>query len=320
MTAQAKALAFQHEKDLEDYLKIHLSALLTPLGLDLLVIRTQVATVGHGPFDLLAIDAAGVLYIIELKLRLARPEIVAQVLAYRRGIKRLNRQEVIRLVADGDPGLDLVDAFPRHFGHPLPEATNESQVVIIIAASICRWTAHSILELREEPGYPIHAFRYFVQADTFSLIPCCRDDQDMEALLAETAPLARRLAWTGPAWPRSSGYRVPISDSVRRFWQSHAQHFTSSIVLFSFVLELYVRWAEEVEGDPLDNFNFGLFARQLAALIAESDEWTRVFILPGNEVDAHGMLIGTPSTRRGRWDGHRIVAYLSNPVRRAPDV
>lgn len=271
-------------------------------------------TVGHGDIDLLAIDATGVIYIIELKLNEASPIIIAQVLDYRNWIKRLNRKEVIRLVADGDLHVDLTTAFQRHFGHPLPETVNESQVLMIIAASIHRRTAHSILELKDE-GYSIRAFRYAVQPDV-SLISCCRDDQDMEALHAETRPPALRKAWTVPASYRAQSYRVHIDVNIRRFWLSHAHHFTEPVVLFRFVYEQYEQWfrTQRSEGLELSLRTEGQFSRQLAAITAESYAWTRVFLAPGSNMKTLATLMSPPSTRTRRDADHRIVAYLRNPV------
>lgn len=152
VTGQTGPPVFRVEKDLEDYLEAHLSL----PGQDLLIIGRQVKTVG-GVIDLLAIDSTGVIYIIELKLNAASPSVIGQVLGYRRSIKRLNREKIVRLVADCDPKIDLVESFQRHFGHPLPETVNESQVLMIIAASIDPKTANVILELLEE-GYPVTTF------------------------------------------------------------------------------------------------------------------------------------------------------------------
>lgn len=120
--------AFRLEKELEDYLESHLSL----PGQRLLIIGRQVKRgnqIRRGKqvlrvgarIDLLAIDATGVIYTIELKLGKASESIIAQILRYRRRIKRMDREELVRHVADGQLKLDLVKAFRQHFGHPLPE-------------------------------------------------------------------------------------------------------------------------------------------------------------------------------------------------------
>ncbi|TFB59029.1 hypothetical protein E3N86_12365 [Cryobacterium sp. Hz7] len=317
VTARTRRLVFRAETNLESYLKFHLPFLLSLLGQDLLIIGRQVRTVG-GRIDLLAIDANGVIYIIELKLNEASPAIITQVLAYRRGIKRLNREGIIRLVADGDLNVDLTDAFQRHFGNPLPETVNESQVLMIIAASIHRRTAQSILELKDG-GYSISAFRYAIQSDAVSLIPCCRDDQDMEALHPETRPPALRRTPTVSASSRAQIYKVHIDLEIRWFWKSHAQHFTGPIVTFRFVYEQYEKWVHRQgsEGLQLPVRTYGQFGRQLPALMAERGEWTPVYIAPGSSMNTLATLTSPPSTRTQRDANHWIAAYLRNPVYQA---
>lgn len=313
MTARTKRLVFRDERRLEDYLKVHLPLLLSTLGQDLLIIGRQV-----GGIDLLAIDAAGVIYIIELKLNGASPAVIAQVVDYRRWIKRLNREELIRMVADGRLHVDLADAFQRHFGRPLVETVNESQVIMIIAASIRGRTARAILEL-EDSGYSMTTFRYVVQSDAVSLVPCCLDDQDVETLQPERRTPAPRKASTAPASYRSPSYTVHIDLEIRWFWKSHAHHFTGPIVTFKFVYEQYEQWvrAQGSEGLQLPLRTGWHFSRQLAAITAESGEWTRAFLPPGSNMNTLATLTSPPSTRTRRDAKHWIVAYMRNPLYQA---
>ena len=320
-SSRPRRLVFLVEDDLEDYLEVHLSRLISRIGHGLLIIGRQVKTVCHGTIDLLAIDATGVIYIIELKLNEASPGVIAQVLAYRRGIKRLSRTEVIRLVADGRLHVDLVDVFQRHFGHALPETVNLSQVLMIIAASIHQRTAQTILELKEETGYSIETFSYAGQSDDFILTPCCRHDQDMEAMLAETRPPALRKALAVPAPYRAQIYKVLIDVDTRLFWQSHAPHFTWYIVTFRFVYEQYEQWVRTrgSEGPGLSLRSEGQISRQLVAIADESYAWTRVFLAPGSTMSTLATLTSPPSTRTRRDAKHRIVGYLRNSVRRGSE-
>ena len=73
MSIRTRRLVLRTESDLEDYLQVHLSLHLSLLGLNLLVTGRQVDTTAGGIIDLLAIDATGVIYIIELKLGQAPP-------------------------------------------------------------------------------------------------------------------------------------------------------------------------------------------------------------------------------------------------------
>ncbi|MDH6238203.1 hypothetical protein H4V99_002948 [Cryobacterium sp. CG_9.6] len=114
---------------------------------------------------------------------------------------------------------------------------------------------------------------------------------------------------------RSGDHKVNVEESVREFWLIHARHFTSPIVLFSFVYEQYAHWirAQASEGRQLPLRAYGIFGRQLRALIAESSEWTPVFVLPGSDMNRLADLTNPPSTRTRIVDNHRIVAFERNP-------
>lgn len=308
---------FRIENDLEEYLERHL---LLP-GQHLLVIGrqvkrgrqvrrgSQVRTVG-AQIDLLAIDSTGVIYIIELKLDKAGPSIIAQILRYRRAIKQLNRQKLIRAVADGALKIDLVKAFQRRFGHPLPEKVNQSQVLVIIAASIHQETVDAILELLDTV-YSIATFRYVVRSGAVSLIPCCRNNHDVaEGSHLETSVLTppNRIA----AAPGRSTIRVPVDGNIRWFWLTHAQDF-ASVVTFRFIYERYNDWAQAKTGESVRRRQEGLFGRDLSAIVAESNEWTRVFVAPCSDMAAYDTLMAPPSVRTYRAQGHSHVAYQRNP-------
>lgn len=244
MSAQNWPFAFQAEFDLEDILEADLS----PTGLELLTIGRQVTTDG-GVIDLLAIDLTGVIYIIELKVDLGDTEIITQVLGYRRSMKQLNREKVIRLVADGRLKVDLVESFQRHFGHPLPETVNESQVLMIIAVSIHHKTAIGILELLDE-GRSVTTFRYVVQGDAVSLIPCCRNDQDVKEGLhlrkEPVTPASGIVAYSNR--PRIS--RTYVNKRTRRFWLAHAHDFMP-FVTFQFIYNRFKDWVRVEEGEGM---------------------------------------------------------------------
>lgn len=314
--------SFQLEKALEDYLEAHLSL----PGQRLLIIGrqvkrgkqikrgTQVITVG-ARIDLLAIDSTGVIYIIELKLGEASQSIIAQILRYRRRIKRMDREELIRDVEDGRLKINLVKAFQRRFGHPLPETVNESQVLVIVAASIDPKITDSILDLLET-CYTVATFRYVVRSGALSFIPCCRSDQDVaEGSHLEpiaSAPPNRTVVAPGPT------IRVPVDENARRFWSAHAQDF-ASVVTFRFIYERYEHWvhAQDAEARPRQD---GLFGRDLSAIVSESNEWTHVFVPPPGNMAANDTLMAPPSVRTCRAQGHSHSAYQRNPIHRAPEL
>jgi hypothetical protein len=315
--------AFRLEKALEDYLEAHLSL----PGQRLLIIGrqvkrgkprkggTQVITVG-ARIDLLAIDSTGVIYIIELKLGKASESIIAQILRYRHRVKRMDREELVRDVADGRRiRIDLVKAFQRRFGHPLPETVNESQVLVIVAASIDPKITDSILDLLET-GYTVATFRYVVRSGAFILVPCCRSDQDVaEGSHLEpiaSAPPNRIVVAPGPTT------RMPVDENTRRFWLTHAQDFVS-VVTFRFIYESYEHWvhAQDAEARPRQE---GLFGRDLSGIVHESNEWTHVFVPPPGNMAANDTLMAPPSVRIYRAQGHSHSAYQRNPIHRASEL
>lgn len=319
MTARTRSLVFLHEDDLEAYLVVHLTRLLSLQGQDLLVIGKQVRTAFGGRIDLLAIDAAGALHIIELKLGGTTPEIVGQVTDYLYWIRQLTRDEIIRVAARRFR-VNLTVAFQEHFGHPLPETVNESQVLTIIAASIDLRTQRGMLAIRY-PGLSTTMFRYVIRSGVLSLIPCCLDGPDFEASHARSRPPAHRKASKAPASYRSPSYRVHIDLGIRWFWRSNAHRFAGPIVTFEFVYGEYEQWvrARRSEGLQLHRRTRGQFGRQLVALAAESGAWTRAYLPPGSNMATLATLTRPPSTQIHRDAKHWIVGYLRNPGHQAPD-
>ena len=316
VTAQGGPRAFRVEKDLEDYLEVHLSL----PGQDLLIIGRQVETAG-GRIDLLAIDSTGVIYIIELKLRAADPRVIGQVLAYRHSIKQLNCEEIIRLIADGVLKIDLLESFQRHFGHPLPETVNESQVMVIIAGSIDPKTPGAILELREE-GYPVTVttFEYRRRSDAVRLIPCSNDQDvveegshaDADADAEPSAPPNRISSLPRPSM------NYPVNENVRRFWSAHAQDF-APFVTFEFIFKRYEDWVDAQPAMGVHVRNMGLVSRHVGAIAAESDEWTRVWVAHRSDMAAYNTFMAPPDARTYRGD-HTVVAFQRNRIGRAHEL
>lgn len=255
-----------------------------------------------GIIDLLAIDSTGAISIVELKLGKALPGTIAQVLGYRHSIKKLDREMIIRLVADGGLGIDLARAFEQRFGRPLPTVLNESQQIIIVAASVHAITAGGILALLDD-GYSMSTFRYVAQSDEVSLIPCCRSDRDVE----EKSHLATRVSAPPNriiVLPAGTG-QFPVDKTVRRFWMTHAQDF-APFVTFSYIFERYERWAGAQE-IPLHQS--GQFGRHLSAITAETDEWTRVFVSRHCDMAAYNTFEAPPDIRLFLGGDYTVVAY-----------
>lgn len=304
MTAEPTPSMFpiRSEAGLEDYLVADPSL----LGEDLLIIGRQVGVVG-GIIDLLAINSTGAISIVELKLGKALPAVIAQVLGYRHSIKRLDREMVIRLVADGGLGIDLVLAFEQRFGRPLPTVVNQSQQIIIVAASVHAITAGGILALLDD-GYSITTFRYVAGLDAVSLIPCCRSDRDVEEGTHFEAKLS--VSTNRIVVPPIGTGKYPIDKIVRRFWMTQAQVF-APFATFSFIFERYEQWAK-AQGIPVHQS--GQFARHLTAITAETDEWTRVYVSRHRDMAAYNTFKPPTDTRPVFGGNHTVVAYQRNPM------
>lgn len=315
MSTRKRRLLFRIEADLEGYLRVHLSLHMSLLGLDLLVIGRQVDTTTGGIIDLLAIDATGVIYIVELKLGRASPSVTGQLLAYCRSIKLITRQGLIDVVAGGRLQINLLKTFQRHFGHPLPETVNASQVLVVIATSIHRRTAESLLELRDR-GCSISAFSYVIQADALSLIPCDLDALDVQHRTV-TKHQKRRARSTFSRPNRLPGYKVRID--AEWFWLTHADGFVPPLVTFKSVFALYEEWVRLQVPNGLKPLSYGPFARQLITLIAASGDWTHVFLPPGTSIELYEALSNPPSVRLRRDTGHWISAYQRNTADKVPD-
>ena len=296
------------EKDLEDYLGSNPSL----LGEDLLVIGRQVVAVG-GIIDLLAIDSTGAISIVELKLGKALPAVIAQVLGYRRSIKRLDRAMIIRLAAAVGLGIDLEQAFEQRFGRPLPTVVNESQQIIIVAASVHTVTAGGILALLDD-GYSITTFRYAAEVDAISLIPCCRSDRDVEegTHLEKNLPAPPNRLLGLPAGKR----KLSVDKTVRRFWITHSQDF-APFATFSFIFGRYELWAG-VQGIP--PHQSGQFGLHLSALAAETDEWTRVYVSRHRDMAEYNSLKPPKDTRPAFGGDYTVVAYKRRPIELAREL
>lgn len=159
--ARVSSSALADEKRLEDVIEQDVSI----LGLDLLLILgRQVETAYGKKIDLLAIDAEGILYVIELKKDKTPREIVAQLLDYGSWVGMLTVDDIAAIYAKrvSDNGKSFADAFRDRFGADLPETLNESHQLIIVAGELDASTER-IVEYLSGFGVPINAlfFRYF---------------------------------------------------------------------------------------------------------------------------------------------------------------
>jgi hypothetical protein len=155
------------ESRLEEWLKRDISV----LDPSLLIIGNQVATVG-GPLDLLCIDAAGDLVILELKRDKTPREIIAQALDYASWVVGLPHERVIS-IADAYLGEGVLQSrFRERFGSELPETLNGDHRMVIVGSGIDARSERIIRYLSETHGIRINAatFHYFRDADGSELV------------------------------------------------------------------------------------------------------------------------------------------------------
>lgn len=276
-------------------------------GQDLLIIGRQTKTAG-GIIDLLAIDVMGVIHIIELKVSKALASVTGQVLSYRRAIKKLDREKLIGLAADGRLQIDLEEAFERHFDRPLPEAVNNSQAIMIVAKSFHPQAAGSILEL-QDLDCSVDAFRYVRQSDGLSLMACCRNDREVAdgSHLEERAAIAPRRV---PDRPRPST-TIPVDENVRHFWEVHAGNFMP-FATFRFIYRRYEEWVRQQQRTGVGSLNKGQVGRDLATIVRGSGDWVRVFVPHAGSYAEYNTVKVPASTRTYRALNHDPAYQLAS--------
>lgn len=135
------------------------------LGLDALIIGRQVPT-DHGKYiDLLALDRAGGLVIIELKKDKTPRDIVAQILDYASWVRTLTTAQVYEIADKGSNGR-LARAYRERFGEPVPEQLNGTHSMLIVASELDPASRRIVEYLSEEHGVSINtAFFNVFDAD-----------------------------------------------------------------------------------------------------------------------------------------------------------
>jgi hypothetical protein len=125
--------ALANESRLEDILEADISI----LGLDVvLVVGRQVVTAFGKRVDLMAVDAQGQVYAIELKRNRTPRDVVAQALDYGSWITGLTLDDVREIYRRYRPGETFDGAFAHRLGTPVPEELASSHQLIIVASAL----------------------------------------------------------------------------------------------------------------------------------------------------------------------------------------
>lgn len=145
------------EKDLEEWIANDTSL----LGSKLLVIGRQYDIPSVGCLDLLCIDEAATLVVVEFKRDLTRRETIAQILDYASWLDAASEEE-IEACAQKRLGKPLAEAFVDFFGNELQSLTPQNHRMLVVAPTLDLSAERIINYLAERHGIKINAifFRY----------------------------------------------------------------------------------------------------------------------------------------------------------------
>jgi hypothetical protein len=180
------------------------------IGLDVLVIGTQVSTDFGGRIDILAIDREGDLTVIELKRDKTPRDIVAQILDYASWVSTLTTRRVHE-IAKSKMSKKLEDAFNEFFEAPLPENLNENHSLVIVASEFDPSSRRIVEYLAEKHGISINSvfFNVFKNSGEIYLTTDWLLDQQEVVERSETRTKA----------PWSGYWYVNAGEDHNRSWE-----------------------------------------------------------------------------------------------------
>jgi hypothetical protein len=149
----------ESEAKLEEIIAADLS-LVAP---GLMLIGRQVATAFGKYIDILAMDRDGNLVVIELKRDKTPREVIAQTLDYASWVEGLSYDDISKIYAEKNNGLNFEAGYSDAFEASPPENLNESHRMIVVAAELDTSTERILNYLNDSYGVPINTvfFRYF---------------------------------------------------------------------------------------------------------------------------------------------------------------
>jgi len=210
------------------------------IGLDLLIIARQYITTFGSKLDLLGMDRAGDLTLIELKRDKTPRTVVAQTLDYGSWVHGLSTRDVHTLAAK-HLGKPLSDAFHEKFDTNIPENLNGSHHLLIVASSFDPSSRRIVEYLAEAHDVSINTafFTYFSDGTNDFLTADFLMDQEQVIERAETKTKA---PWTGKYYVNAG------HDENERSWDDMQK--------FGFIAAGYGRFYsgrldQLSEGDPI---------------------------------------------------------------------
>ena len=155
-----KLASLTEEKQLEGWVTADISI----LDSDLLVIGRQVPTDFGGFIDLLCMNPNGDLVIVELKRDKTPRQVTAQALDYASWVVDLDSDRINQIAAKFlKSEASLEETFQNKFDEPLPEILNENHRMIIVGSKIDPETERIVTYLSNSYGVDINAvtFQFF---------------------------------------------------------------------------------------------------------------------------------------------------------------
>jgi hypothetical protein len=220
------ASALDRESRLEDVLEQDVSV----LGLDaLLVIGRQVITKYGKRVDLLALDVAGTLYVIELKKDRTPREVVAQALDYGFWVRQLDDNDISEIYARQNPGEALGQAFRTFFDQEAPVPLNDAHQLIIVASELDASTER-IVSYASDYDIPLNVvfFQYFKDGAAEYLSRSWLIDPAEAEARSRVPRTSRRRAVSQETWNGQDFYYSAGGGSQRDWADMRSYGFVSA--------------------------------------------------------------------------------------------
>ena len=211
-------VALSDESRLEDLLEQDVSI----LGLDVMVVGRQVLT-AHGKFvDLLAIDADGDLYAIELKRDRTPREVVAQVLDCWPRVKRpWGHEEISDLFTHRHKGAFGGGVRGPLRRHSMPDALNQNHHLADRCFGVDNSTERIVLYLSGEFSVPVSVlfFRCYLDGDREYLARTWLNaPSDADATVAKPGKKTVKEPWNG------QDFYVTVGEGPYRNWDDEIKY------------------------------------------------------------------------------------------------
>lgn len=181
------------------------------LGINLLLIGTEVRTASGKYLDLLAIDNEANLVVLELKRGMSPREVVAQTLDYASWVNHLSFDQ-IDSVAKSFTGKSLSQAFEDYYGFSIPQTVNGNHSMVILTSELDDSSERIVEYLSEEYGVPINVlfFTFFKDPNgEFLGRAWLKDPEEMQ----ERVQARKQAPWSGFYF-----VNVGESDGQHRNW------------------------------------------------------------------------------------------------------